>query len=624
MAEGITGGILGDDDEKPDVEATETLASADAFAAAIAAIASRQDPQVAKDTSTFLRDQSELLRVQKKHLEDEHAARLHYLEGQAREVDLRRFGLRLRVGFQLFLVLVASVVGVGAAVMIYDAVTSRRVVIEPFHAPPPLAARGIDGTVAAAMLLDELSDLQDATRSTSATRSLSGAWSGNIRVDVPETGISLGEISRLLRERFGHDIHIDGDLVETPTGGVSLTVRGNGVLPKTFDGTAADLGKITVAAAEYVYSISQPGRWASYLIIHQRYAEAIAFCKSAVAGAVPAERAMLLSRWDIALTASGGSSREGLELERAAVKLQPDLWTAHYNIQNDLMTLADEEGAWKAGEDMRAVAGGRPGRATEDYYMNWDYLTWNLQPWLAALEANAEANSGVGNFIGASAGPVIADIHLRLHDLEAADVALKTAKEDRDDMSGNAIIHNVRGRLALQAGDIATAVAELEAFGTAYADPALSGNFPGYHCWIALAEEAAGRPDKADAFLKTAGTFVDCYRFRADILDGRGDWAGAQKAYTATVALAPDLPAGYYSWGVALAKHGDLGGAEAKLELANQKGPHWADPIKAWGDVLVRLGKTKDALAKYEEALKYAPNWKQLHEARDALAKRTG
>jgi tetratricopeptide (TPR) repeat protein len=624
MAEGITGGILGDDDEKPDVEATETLASADAFAAAIAAIASRQDPQVAKDTSTFLRDQSELLRVQKKHLEDEHAARLHYLEGQAREVDLRRFGLRLRVGFQLFLVLVASVVGVGAAVMIYDAVTSRRVVIEPFHAPPPLAARGIDGTVAAAMLLDELSDLQDATRSTSATRGLSGAWSGNIRVDVPETGISLGEISRLLRERFGHDIHIDGDLVETPTGGVSLTVRGNGVLPKTFDGTAADLGKITVAAAEYVYSISQPGRWASYLIIHQRYAEAIAFCKSAVAGAVPAERAMLLSRWDIALTASGGSSREGLELERAAVKLQPDLWTAHYNIQNDLMTLADEEGAWKAGEDMRAVAGGRPGRATEDYYMNWDYLTWNLQPWLAALEANAEANSGVGNFIGASAGPVIADIHLRLHDLEAADVALKTAKEDRDDMSGNAIIHNVRGRLALQAGDIATAVAELEAFGTAYADPALSGNFPGYHCWIALAEEAAGRPDKADAFLKTAGTFVDCYRFRADILDGRGDWAGAQKAYTATVALAPDLPAGYYSWGVALAKHGDLGGAEAKLELANQKGPHWADPIKAWGDVLVRLGKTKDALAKYEEALKYAPNWKQLHEARDALAKRTG
>jgi hypothetical protein len=38
------------------------------------------------------------------------------------------------------------------------------------------------------------------------------------------------------------------------------------------------------------------------------------------------------------------------------------------------------------------------------------------------------------------------------------------------------------------------------------------------------------------------------------------------------VALAPDLPAGYFSWGVALAKHGDLPGAIAKLTAANQRG----------------------------------------------------
>jgi tetratricopeptide (TPR) repeat protein len=593
MAEGLLEGALGGEEEKPEVEAPEPVAGIEAFAAAIAAKLAGSDPGVARKTEEFLADQSQLLKVQKRHLEEEHEARLHFLRGQAREVDIRRFGLRLRVGFQLLLVLIATVIGLGAAVMIYDAVTSRRVVIEPFHAPPPLAVRGIDGTVAAAMLLDELSALQEATRSTSAARGLSGAWSGNIKVDVPETGISIGELSRLLRERFGHDIHIDGDLVETPTGGLSLTVRGNGVPPKSFDGTAADLGKTTLAAAEYVYSKSQPARWASYLIIHQRYTEAVAFCKSALAGTELAERAMLLSRWDIALTFSGGSTREGLGLERAAVKLQPDLWTAHYNIQNDLMTLGDEEGAWKAGEEMRAAAGGRPGAAPEAFYTNWDYLTWNLRPWLAALLANAEANSGVGNFLGASTGPVIADIDLRLHDPEAAEVALKTAKDDPDDVSGKAIVHNVRGRLALEAGDIATALAELEAFGTAYASPALSTNFPGYHCWIALAEEAAGRPDKADAFLKTAGTFVDCYRFRADILDGRGDWAGAQKVYAASVALAPDLPAGYYSWGVALAKHGDLEGAAAKLEIANQKGPHWADPIKAWGDVLARLARKR-------------------------------
>ena len=167
---------------------------------------------MARDTSAFLNNQSQLLEIQAEHLKDEHALRVAHLRNQLREEKVRRVILRLRVGFQLFIALVATVIGIGAAIMIRDAVTSRRVVIEPFHAPPTLAARGIDGTVIAGGLLDDLSRLQDATRSTSAARSLSGAWTGNIKLDVPDTGISLGEISRLLRERFGHDVHIDGDL----------------------------------------------------------------------------------------------------------------------------------------------------------------------------------------------------------------------------------------------------------------------------------------------------------------------------------------------------------------------------------------------------------------------------
>jgi hypothetical protein len=170
MAEGLLEGALGGEEEKPEVEAPEPLAGIEAFAAAIAAKLAGSDPGVARKTEEFFADQSQLLKVQKRHLEEEHEARLHFLRGQAREVDIRRFGLRLRVGFQLFLVLVATIIGLGAAVMIHDAVTSRRVVIEPFHAPPPLAARGIDGTVVAAMLLDDLSGLQDATRSDSAAR----------------------------------------------------------------------------------------------------------------------------------------------------------------------------------------------------------------------------------------------------------------------------------------------------------------------------------------------------------------------------------------------------------------------------------------------------------------------
>ena len=147
MAEGMIGGILGEEDDKPEVEAPNALAGAEAFASAVAAKVAGNDPEVARKTAIFLDRQSLLLETQREHLRDEHALRMAHLRNQLREEGLRRLGLRLRVGFQLFLVLIATVIGLAAAIMIHDAVTSRRVVIEPFHTPPPLAARGIDGTI---------------------------------------------------------------------------------------------------------------------------------------------------------------------------------------------------------------------------------------------------------------------------------------------------------------------------------------------------------------------------------------------------------------------------------------------------------------------------------------------
>jgi tetratricopeptide (TPR) repeat protein len=139
---------------------------------------------------------------------------------------------------------------------------------------------------------------------------------------------------------------------------------------------------------------------------------------------------------------------------------------------------------------------------------------------------------------------------------------------------------------------------------------------------VAPAEEAAGHPDRADAELRAGGHFIDCYRYRGDILDHRGQWAAAQQAYADAVAIAPDLPAAYYSWGVALARHGDLTGAIGKFELAHARGPRWADPLKAWADVLAREANWRAAVAKYDAALKFAPAWAQARQARDSAAGR--
>jgi tetratricopeptide (TPR) repeat protein len=626
MAEGIIGGILGEEDEKPDVEATETLAGADAFAAAIAAIASRQDPQVARDTSTFLNKQSQLLETQNRHLEDEHAARLHYLQGQASEVDLRRLGLRLRVGFQFFVALFAAVIGIGLAIVIYDAVHSRSVVIDPFEIAPNIATQVPSGKIIAAGLLDVLTQIQAANRSPAEHRSLSNAWTNDIAIEVPETGISFGQLERILKTRFGHDQHIDGDLVQTEKGGLALTVRGPGILPKTFTGEGRNLDKLLTQAGEYVYGQSQPGLWAAYLS-NERFDEAIRFAQGAYATVAPSERPYVLNYWGNAIAgkAGEGAMAEALSLYMESVRLKPDYWVGYNNIMWALAGLADEEGLVRVGREMMKAAGGRPGRAPEDLYGNYDEEVWDLTASHAAEIADMESHGGVGTMtIGGSASENlnVALLEIQMHDPAAA-LRLKTTLVDEKKAFDVAEAAILRALLAEEGGDFKAAAKVWDTLAAAYADPTFATSNPQYICFAAVTYEKTGQPAKADAALKPFGngTLVDCYRFRGDVLDLRGDWAGAQAWYAKAVKLGPSIPSGYYSWGVALAKHGDLGGAAAKFRDANQKGPHWADPLKAWGDVLASQGKIKEALAKYDEALKYAPKWKQLHEARDVVAK---
>lgn len=91
------------------------------------------------------------------------------------------------------------------------------------------------------------------------------------------------------------------------------------------------------------------------------------------------------------------------------------------------------------------------------------------------------------------------------------------------------------------------------------------------------------------------------------------------------MALAPSVPSGYFSWGKALVKHGEVNGAIAKFELANARGPHWADPLKSWGDALAAKGDFRNAVKQYERAEEFAPNWGGLHlrwgQALDKLGK---
>jgi len=112
-------------------------------------------------------------------------------------VDIRRFALRLRVGLQIFLVLVATVVGIGPLILIRDAVEDHGLVVRD----------GLTGEVVATRFLDKLQAMRTATTSERPADSYQYNWGSDIKVEIPETGLSLREFSKLLRDRFGHANH---------------------------------------------------------------------------------------------------------------------------------------------------------------------------------------------------------------------------------------------------------------------------------------------------------------------------------------------------------------------------------------------------------------------------------
>lgn len=250
MSNGIVGAILGGQQAEADgkAEAPRVASQATGVAADLAMNLASTDPEVAKKAAEFLDEQAQILRLQRDEIPEEWRLRRGQMMGQAKEAKVRRLGQMIRVGLQVITAAFGVIFALFVLGLIYSASQSRTLVIDAFDAPPVLAARGISGKVVASGLLDAVSVIQDATKSASAKRKVASAWTGAINVEVPQTGLSISEIDRLLRARLGNDTHISGDLVQQGDDALTLTVRGDGIRPKSFSGGPDALSALTTQA----------------------------------------------------------------------------------------------------------------------------------------------------------------------------------------------------------------------------------------------------------------------------------------------------------------------------------------------------------------------------------------
>jgi tetratricopeptide (TPR) repeat protein len=584
----------------------------EAAAVALAGASFEPESEFGRKAAAYLDLQGELTALTIGRFERHDALTSQQLQLAIRAAKRKAISDHLRLGVQILFAIIPLFLVAGIAVMVYGALTSRSVVVDAFQTPTALAPTGITGQVAATGVRDELQKLQDSGRwLTGGQLDRKSAWSSTVKTEVPESGVSLGEIDRLLREHLGRDIHIDGDLVQTLTGGLALTVRGDDVLPKTFEGGAGDLDKLTTQAAEYVYGRSQPYEFFTYLQANHRDAEALDF----VAGAVQRAnndslRARLANGWGTSLEAMNRPA-EALEKYHLAMSLEPYYWTPRGDAVVALAGSEGEEAAWRESRAMLAAVDAAPKKDRPRLYMlaNPTQLTWDM-PWhLAALLDGVSENNGRG--VDSVTAPQVARAYALMHNasLAARYLGLSDAKAP----ATQAVAHQIAILQAIDRNELGSSVADADALWKVWqANPQLQADDDS-PCLAALALGMAGRTADSDAIFQKIGPWSRCTAAHGQILEHQGNLAAAQAMWADGINHSPDLPFDYMARGVSEENRGDLKSAEADLKKASSTAPHFADPIKLYGDLLAREGRWKEAFAKYEEALKYAPNWPNLH-----------
>ena len=546
----------------------------------------------------------------------------HHMHEQLKEISLRLWEMRLGVFLRLATLAVGLGIAAAAAFMVWDAAHSSGLLIEPFSVPPELAARGLTGEVVASRLLDRLVMMQAQTSSQRAPKTFANSWDEKgIRLDIPESGVSLTELDNFLRQKLGHDTHVTGDVVRTAAG-LSLTARAGLNGAESVSGPDTDMDGLVQRLAESVYGMTQPYRYGVYLATHDRWAEALPILQTLAKSGAMQDRAWAYDVWSLSTRDSQGID-VGLPLLNRSLTLDPNLVVSRTNVARyDVEKGHPEEGLR---ENRLIVAqsteAGQPSilpvfvpAIRQAAQAQVDLLLDDFQG--AAQQQAAVILAGLPGRWGLSAD--LAEAQAGAHELSAARTTLADPVPDSGLAPGASELYKIRAAMLIdsQAEDWAGVLSTAEAAGSRLA------KYPGERAdqpnelfpLIAYAEARLGRFAAAQAHIAAAP--ADCYICliaRARIAGLKGDLARTDANFARAVNLAPSIPFAYADWGEALLARGQSDAAIEKFTLANQRGPHFADPLEFWGEALMAKNQSHLALAKFEAANKYAPNWGRLH-----------
>jgi Tfp pilus assembly protein PilF len=556
----------------------------------------------------------------------------HHLHEQSNQIHLDVWEKKLGVLLRLATLVVGIAVAAGFGLMVWDAAHSKGLIIAPFSVPPSMRDRGLDGEVVASQVIDKLNHMTK-SESSRAVQSYANNWGDNIKVEIPETGVSIGELRDFLREWLGHDIRISGEVYRTADG-IAVTARTSQDEGATFTGKEADLDNLIQQAAEHVYEVTQPYRYANYLDrnyypvgARQRVAKATQIYRKLIAGDDVKEQAWAWNGLATIQFNFFADNRKAAWYYRKALATNPDFTLGYYALSARNGPMGQEEDSFRnTSEFVRRAELGAP-------ELNPRYLgaalphargriSFSVGDFAAAIAVERAAAERVDNFSVLSRGnfiSVVIDSMSGAHDLAGLRTYLKSlgwSQIPNGQYAAN------RFWYAMAFGDWRAFLATEAELQTPWSDNRLAKD---KHITVADANPRlpplyayahARTGDVAGAERLIAATTQDnatAVRVRAAIAEIKGDHARADWWFARSEAQTPSIPLTDLWWGQALLARGQPDAAIQKFTLANQKGPKFADPLEGWGEALMARNQSHLALAKFAEAGKYAPNWGRLH-----------
>src|ERR1700678_1490299 len=309
----------------------------------------------------FLDAQIGLLHLEKEKLAKEDAAIDAEIALNLSHLRFRRLGDFTKIGLEFATALMVLLLLIGVGAVIWNAANDHGLMIDAFRVPPDMEQKGLGGDVVASALLDHLAHLQPKTDSSRAPDTFSSDWGKDIKVEIPETGISISEGYRYLAGWLGHQTHITGEVYHT-TNGIALVTRVSGFPGVRFEGREADLDSLIARAADSVYSQTQPYRYAIYIgSVREERIRGAQLLRDLAANGSAADRPWAYS----VLGDVADNTDVALADERKAVRLAPDIPLINYNLAQVEATAGHDAQELAACEQtLRALAGAGANKGT--------------------------------------------------------------------------------------------------------------------------------------------------------------------------------------------------------------------------------------------------------------------